>query len=471
MAQRLQLKLKQQLAMAPQLQQAIRLLQLGRLELRDYVQEALDSNPLLEREGEESLDPDIDETSSPSADDLSTEEWLSNQGLPATQSSSDGSGYLLDTLPDQDDESLQNHLLWQINLTSFSEIDSAVAEAIVYALDDDGYLADSIEDIQNTLLPDTEVSVDEISAVLHRIQRMEPVGVACADARECIQVQLAALPQDTPARDIAARIARDWLDLLIDGDLDQLLQKLNTSAENVTSAIDLIHSLEPRPGARYDNRRDEYIAPDVYFLKQGKKWRVSLNPDNEPRLQLNGYYIQLLRSEGKKESEYLRGHLQEARWLMNALLLRNRSLMLVSDAIVKHQQNFLEHGEQAMKPLVLREIAEETGLHESTVSRATSRKYALTPRGIFELKYFFSSHVKTLDGKMASAVAVKAKISELIANEPVNKPASDQRLSELLHQAGIKIARRTVAKYREALGIGSSAERRRNIRRERLRHF
>ena len=471
MAQRLQLKLKQQLAMAPQLQQAIKLLQLGRLELRDYVQEALDSNPLLEREGAESLDPDSNEIIAESADDLSTEEWLSSQGLPATQGSSEGSGYILDTLPDRDDESLQNHLLWQINLTSFTATDSAIAEAIVFALDDDGYLADSIEDIQQALLSDISVSTDEIYAVLHRIQRMEPVGVACANARECIQVQLAALPQDTPARNTAAQIARDGLDLLIDGRADELAAKLNSTDEKIARAIELIQSLEPRPGARYDNRRDEYIAPDVYFLKQGNDWGVSLNPDNEPRLQLNNYYIQLLRSEGKSESDYLRGHLQEARWLMNALILRNRSLMLVSDAIVKHQQAFLEQGDKAMQPLVLREIAAETGLHESTVSRATTRKYALTPRGIFELKYFFSSHVNTLDGKTVSSVAVKARIADMITAEPLAKPLSDQKLSEQLHDSGISIARRTVAKYREALGIGSSAERRRSQRREKLRHF
>ncbi|MBE9548206.1 MAG: RNA polymerase factor sigma-54 [Proteobacteria bacterium] len=471
MSQRLQLRLKQQLAMAPQLQQAIKLLQLGRLELRDYVQEALDSNPLLEREGEESLDPDSNEIVAESAEDLSTEEWLSSQGLPATQSSSEGSGYILDTLPDQDDESLQNHLLWQINLTSFSATDTAIAEVIVFALDEDGYLADSIEDIQRTLSQDVSVSSDEIMAVLHRIQRMEPVGVACLNAQECIQVQLAALPQDTPARNTAARLARDGLDLLIDGRADELVEKLNSTPEKISLAIELIQSLEPRPGARYDNRRDEYIVPDVYFLQQGNDWRVSLNPDNEPRLQLNSYYIRLLRSEGKKESDYLRGHLQEARWLMNALVLRNRSLMLVSNAIVKHQRLFLEQGKKAMQPLVLREIAAETGLHESTVSRATTRKYTLTPRGIFELKYFFSSHVNTLDGKTVSSVAVKARISDLIAAELQTKPLSDQKLSEQLQLSGIRIARRTVAKYREALGIGSSAERRRSQRRERLRHF
>lgn len=471
MAQRLQLRLKQQLSMAPQLQQAIKLLQLGRLELRDYVQEALDSNPLLEREGDESPDPDFVESKEVAADDLATEQWLSSQGLGSTQSSTASSGYILDSLPDQDDASLQNHLLWQINLTSFSSQDSAIAGAIVFALDGDGYLADSIEDIRQSLLPEITVSTAEVTAVLHRVQRMEPVGVACADARECIQVQLAALPQDTPGRNTAARLARDGLDLLIEGQLDDLIEKLNTSKEKTIVAIELIQSLEPRPGARYDNRRNEYIVPDVYFLQQNNDWGVSLNPDNEPKLQLNGYYIQLLRSEGKKESDYLRGHLQEARWLMNALILRNRSLMLVSNAIVQHQKKFLENGDKAMQPLVLREIAAETGLHESTVSRATTRKYALTPRGIFELKYFFSSHVNTQDGKTVSSVAVKAQIAELIFSEPENKPLSDQKLSDKLQDSGIRIARRTVAKYREALGIGSSAERRRKQRREKFRHF
>lgn len=462
MAQRLELKLKQQLSLSPQLQQAIKLLQLGRLELRDYIQDVLDSNPLLEQEGEEESIPESissEELPTPEQlDEVSADEWLKSNDLPS-QSSPDNRDYILDSHTDAG-ESLQDHLLWQINLTSFSAVDSAIANAIVFALDDDGYLADSIDEIRQSLLPELAVDEAEINAVLRRIQRMEPVGVACTGAAECIQVQLSVLPKDTAGRTVATVISRDFLHLLAAGNRDELSMQMAVSAEKIDQAISLIHSLEPRPGSRYDNRKDEYIVPDVYFLPDGKGWRVSLNPDNEPRLHLNSYYISLLRSEGKKESEYLQGHLRDARWLINSLLLRNRSIMLVAEAIAKHQAAFLNKGEEFMQPLVLREIAAETGLHESTVSRATTSKYALTPRGIFELKYFFSSHVKTLNGMTVSAVVVKALIAKFIQAEATGKPLSDQKLANKLYDQGIHIARRTVAKYREAIGLGSSSQRR-----------
>lgn len=462
MAQRLELKLKQQLSLSPQLQQAIKLLQLGRLELRDYIQDVIDSNPLLEQEGEDVISGDnkTDEEipSTDQLDQLSADEWLKNNDLPS-QSSADNREYILDSQTDAG-ESLQDHLLWQINLTSFSQIDATIAHAIVFALDDDGYLADSLAEIRQSMLPELAVSEAEIVAVLRRIQRMEPVGVACAGPAECIRVQLSVLPKDTPGRAVAMLLARDFLHLLAANNRNELLKKLAVDAEQAEQAIELIQSLEPRPGSRYDNRRDEYIVPDVYFLPDGNGWRVSLNPDNEPQLRLNTYYISLLRSEGKQESQYLQGHLRDARWLINSLLLRNRSIMLVAEAIARHQAAFLNQGEEFMQPLVLREIAAETGLHESTVSRATTRKYALTPRGIFELKYFFSSHVKTLNGMEVSAVAVKAMIARIIDSEDTSKPFSDQKLADLLHLQGIGIARRTVAKYRESIGLGSSSQRR-----------
>jgi RNA polymerase sigma-54 factor len=236
-------------------------------------------------------------------------------------------------------------------------------------------------------------------------------------------------------------------------------------------ALQLIQSLEPRPGARYDNRRDEYVVPDIYVTRVGEQWRVSLNPENDPGLRLNNYYIDLLRKSGGQDANYLKGRLQEARWLMSSLEMRNRTLLNVAQSIVEQQQDFLTSGEIAMQPLVLRQIAEQIGVHESTVSRATTKKYMLTPRGIYELKYFFSSHVATERGGAISATAVKARLQVLLDNEPESSPLSDQDLSLLLRQAGIHAARRTVAKYRESLGIGSSAERRREYRRQHaLRH-
>jgi RNA polymerase sigma-54 factor len=278
-------------------------------------------------------------------------------------------------------------------------------------------------------------------------------------------VQLSALPSDTRERDLALRISRDYLDLVARHDFDELRRRTGAGDEAVTAALDLIRSLEPRPGARYDNRRDEYLVPDVYVTRVDNEWRVTLNPENEPGLKLNNYYIGLLRKSGGKDADYLRGRLQEARWLMSSLELRNQTLMKVSQSIVNFQQDFLEHGEIAMKPLVLKEISEAIGVHESTVSRATTRKYMLTPRGLFELKYFFSSHVRSDRGNTISATAVKASIQMLLEKESAASPLSDQDLSDLLRQTGILVARRTVAKYRESLGIGSSSERRRLFRR------
>jgi RNA polymerase sigma-54 factor len=363
-------------------------------------------------------------------------------------------------------DSLREHLLWQINLSHFSPIDAQIAAAVVYELDDDGYLTDSIQDIRTSLAPELLVDEDEIMAVLHRIQRMEPVGIATRNAAECILVQLSVLPGDTPSRELALRIARDFLDLVARHEMDELRKSTGASEEAMQQALELIQSLEPRPGARYDNRRDEFLVPDVYVSRSNDEWRVTLNPENDPGLRLNNYYINLLRKSGAKEAEYLRGRLQEARWLMSSIEMRNQTLLRVSQSIVDFQEQFLEKGEIAMRPLVLREISESVGVHESTVSRATTRKYMLTPRGIYELKYFFSSHVRTEDGGLVSATAVKAQLQLLLQKEPNEKPLSDQDLSDLLRHTGICVARRTVAKYRESLGIGSSSERRRLYRRQ-----
>ena len=468
----LQLRLTQKLALAPQLQQAIRLLQLNRIELRDYIQEVLDTNPILERtEGDagaegvefESLDQGAGDQAEPveqrdwETESLGGEQWLESSPYEGYS----GESQIADTSPD----SLREHLLWQINLAHFSDIDAAIAEAIVYGLDEDGYLHDSIEDVRASLAPELLVEEDEILAVLHRVQRLEPVGVATRDAAECIRVQLSALPSDTKARDLALRISRDYLELVALHDFDELRKRTGTNEKTLATALELIQSLEPRPGARYDNRRDEYLVPDVYATRVGDSWRVTLNPENDPGLKLNRYYIDLLRKSGGADADYLKGRLQEARWLMSSLDMRNQTLLRVSQSIVDMQEDFLEQGEMAMKPLVLREISEAVGVHESTVSRATTRKYILTPRGLFELKYFFSSHVRTDRGGTMSATAVKARLQALLAKEPHSSPLSDQELAELLQQAGVMVARRTVAKYRESLGIGSSNERRRLYRR------
>lgn len=466
----LQLRLTQKLALAPQLQQAIRLLQLTRIELRDHVQEMLDANPLLERE-EPSVQADetrqkrkSEEHQEYSSGDFENEQWQVETGQ-WTESTSWSDELPERQIADRADASLREHLLAQIRLAHFSEQDAAIAAAIVYALDDDGFLADSIQDIRDSLLPEVLAEEDEIVAVLHRVQRLEPVGVASRDPGECIRIQLRAQPAGTAGLDLALRLARDHLDLVATNEYEQMQRETGAGADALRDALELIRGLEPRPGARYDNRHDEYLVPDVYVRREGGKWVTTLSPDSTPSLRLNQYYINLLRKSGGKDVEYLRARLQEARWLLSSLELRNQTLLKVSQCIVDAQQGFLEDGEIAMRPLILKDVADQVSVHESTVSRATTRKYMLTPRGIFELKYFFSSHVHTIKGGTISATATKARIQILIENEPPEQPLSDQEISQLLLESGVRAARRTVAKYRESIGLGSSSERRRAYRR------
>ncbi len=476
--QSLQLRLSQKLALAPQLQQAIRLLQLNRIELRDYIQEAVDSNPILEHEDgtgveenpakdqDSSESDEFQESSEPEHSNSDDYDWQSeSRGDTWTEQSSYSGDYLEPQIEDQSTGSLREHLLWQINLGQFSEDDAAIATGIVFGLDDDGFLEDSLDDIRGSLAPEHYFNEDEIRAVLHRIQRMEPVGVASRDPAECIRVQLSVLPGGTGGVELARRLARDFLDLVADSDIEQLHKETGAAEESLDIALELIRSLEPRPGARFDNRHNEYLVPDIYVSRHEGEWVTSLSPDNDPKLKLNDYYIKLLRQAGGEDKNYLNGRLQEARWLLSSLELRNRTLLKVTQCIVEQQERFLEEGEISMKPLILKDVADIVGVHESTVSRATTRKYMLTPRGLFELKYFFSSYVRTLDGATISATAVKARIQILIENEPQSGPLSDQEISQLLVDAGIRAARRTVAKYRESLGIGSSSERRRSYRR------
>lgn len=476
----LQLRLTQKLAMAPQLQQAIRLLQLNRIELRDYIQELVDGNPLLDHE-EDIEQPAEDGKKEPAefeatdnskadneqeyaTDDYDDRDWEAGQEQWA-----DSAGWTDEfserQFEDTSSASLRAHLLEQIRLAHFNDIDTAIATAIAYAVDDDGFLHEDIEDIRESLLPEVRVEDDEVLAVLHRVQRLEPVGVASRDPGECIQVQLKSQPAGTPGVELALRLARDYLTLIASNDYERMKRETGANSESLRLALELIRDLEPRPGARFDNRRDEYLVPDVYVRREGDLWVTTLSPDSNPSLRLNKYYINLLRKSGGKDAEYLRGRLQEARWLLSSLELRNRTLLKVSQCIVDTQQAFLSEGEIVMKPLILKEVADQVGVHESTVSRATTRKYMLTPRGLYELKYFFSSHVRTIDGGVISATATKAHIQTLIESEPPGQPLSDQEISQILLETGICVARRTVAKYRESLGLGSSSERRRLYRR------
>ena len=468
--QRLQLKLRQGLSLAPQLQQAIKLLQMNRVELEAHIQEVLETNPLLEQQepaaGMEVAESDVEPAEDISDEESYTEEnheeqWDMGSAFEAGSSGAPDSSYNLEQIGSQEGDTLQDHLLWQVNLTSLSDTDNAIAKAIVYALDEDGYLSDTVEDIRASLAPDLLVEIDEVLVVLHRVQRMEPVGAATRSPQACLLVQLDAAPIDTPGQDVARLIIRNYLDQLVTGKVDSLSRELGINEDALQQAVELIQALEPRPGSRYDNRNDHYIIPDVYFRHHEDKWHVTLSPENEPRIRLNDFYVGLAKTTRGEDARYLKGRLQEARWLLSSLELRKRTLLAVSHSIIQRQEGYLEQGEKLMQPLILKEIASDTGLHESTISRATTRKYALTPRGLVELKYFFSSHVRTLDGHAISATAVKAHLQELIDAEETRKPLSDQKLTVHLAERGIRIARRTVAKYRESLGIPSSTDRRR----------
>ncbi len=455
---RLQLKLGQKLKLAPQLRQAISLLQLNRLELKEHIREVLESNPLLERE---------DEADSASADDESPEqevefeEDIGFDDLPDGYSVSNEAPRYDEFISDRADESLQQHLLWQANLSGFSTTDEAIARAIIYALDDDGYLKDDLDSLRASLAPEYLVSRDEVSAVLERVQHFEPVGVACRDLAECLLVQLEARSSSTPGLGLAVHIVKHHLDTLAQQDMDRLVRATGFDRADVLAAVALIRTLNPHPCSRFGSDEENYIVPDVYIHPRGEGWRVVLNPDSDPGLRLNKMYTNLVRKSRGEEKQYLKDRLQEARWLISGLEMRNQTLLAVTEAIVKRQHRFFNEGEIAMQPLLQREVAEQVGVHESTVSRATTHKYAHTPRGTFELKHFFSVAITGQDGQPIAATAIKAQLRRLIQEEPAGKPLSDQALVEALGIRGIRLARRTVAKYREQLGIPGSAQRRR----------
>lgn len=460
---RLQLKLGQKLKLAPQLRQAIALLQLNRLELKDHIQNVLDANPLLERPEDRDFDGPAETDGSGNEEQGQVEigEDFGFDDLPDGFSVSSEAPRYDEFVSDRAEESLQQHLLWQVNLSGFSETDEAIARAIIYALDEDGYLHDDLEILRASLAPELLVSVGEVAAVLERIQHLEPLGVGSRNLRECLLIQLHTLPSDRPGLGLATHLVSYHLQALGRLDPDELARTTGFPVEEIERGLHLIRSLNPHPGSRFGNERENYIVPDVYVTRTERGWRVSLNPDSDPGLRLNRTYMNLLRQSRGEDKQYLKDRLQEARWLISGLEMRNQTLLAVTEAIVERQQGFLEHGEIAMQPLLQREIAETVDVHESTVSRATTQKYAHTPRGTFELKHFFSVGLPSGDGTAVSATAIKAHLRRMISQEAPGKPRSDQHLTDRLAEQGIHLARRTVAKYREQLGIPGSARRRR----------
>ncbi|EEX9844893.1 TPA: RNA polymerase factor sigma-54 [Escherichia coli] len=473
MKQGLQLRLSQQLAMTPQLQQAIRLLQLSTLELQQELQQALESNPLLEQ-----IDTheEIDTRETQDSETLDTADALEQKEMPeelpldaswdtiytaGTPSGTSGD-YIDDELPvyqGETTQTLQDYLIWQVELTPFSDTDRAIATSIVDAVDDTGYLTVPLEDILESM-GDEEIDIDEVEAVLKRIQRFDPVGVAAKDLRDCLLIQLSQFDKTTPWLEEARLIISDHLDLLANHDFRTLMRVTRLKEDVLKEAVNLIQSLDPRPGQSIQTGEPEYVIPDVLVRKHNGHWTVELNSDSIPRLQINQHYASMCnnaRNDG--DSQFIRSNLQDAKWLIKSLESRNDTLLRVSRCIVEQQQAFFEQGEEYMKPMVLADIAQAVEMHESTISRVTTQKYLHSPRGIFELKYFFSSHVNTEGGGEASSTAIRALVKKLIAAENPAKPLSDSKLTSLLSEQGIMVARRTVAKYRESLSIPPSNQR------------
>ena len=502
MQQGLQLKLSSQLTMTPQLQQAIRLLQLSTLDLQQEIIEQLYNNPLLETDEEtpsaatgdqeaikdhsnedinlNSDNPLIQDRARDASEPTITEtedNWQAgmdqkmpveadwNSTSPASTSPSKASAEVNLEEIYQVTQTLQDHLIWQLNLTPFSARDKAIAEAFIDDISDAGFISKDLFDITSHLNTDSEteaIEEDELLAVLRRLQQFDPPGIFARDLQECLLIQLNQLDQSTPYLDVAVALVQNFLADIASVEFHKLARKTKLDATDLQQALNLIRSLNPQPGEHLCANNAEYIVPDVHVEKLSGAWQVRLNNDNLPRLKINQSYASLIkRSDDSAENQYLKNNLVEARWFLRSLESRNDSLMRVATAIVEMQQGFLNHGPVAMRPMVLSDIAQQLDLHESTVSRVTTKKYMATPQGIFELKYFFSSHVGTAAGGECSSTAVCAMLKEMISAEQPSKPLSDNKLAALLAEQGIQVARRTVAKYRESINIPSSSQRKR----------
>jgi RNA polymerase sigma-54 factor len=478
----LQLRIGQQLTMTPQLQQAIRLLQLPSLDLQAHVRETLETNVMLEAEDELAQDAPADavrETEDAPLEEqyveldghtaageqrdepeveIADESWGEQTSGPSDlpwSGDDDRSG----DFSDQHGQTLQEQLIEQLELANLSAVDMAIARVITDAINDDGYLKDDLEDVRLSLLPEIEATAADVERVLAAVQSLEPAGVAARNLGECIALQLRQLHPDTRSRDLAIRVALGHLDLVAGQQLALLRRQLRCSESDLEMALALVRSCHPRPGAAVNPSQAEYVIPDVFVRRTDHGWVVEINQATVPRVRVNQSYANLI--SRAPDHAMLRTQLQEARWLMRSLEIRNETLIKVARCIVQRQTSFFELGEEAMEPLILKDVAEAVEMHESTISRVTTAKYMHTPRGVFEFRYFFSSHVAAADGTEMSSTAIRAKIKKLISQENPDNPCSDSKLAEILSQEGIPVARRTVAKYREGMQIAPSNERKR----------
>ncbi|HSW13895.1 MAG TPA: RNA polymerase factor sigma-54 [Solimonas sp.] len=482
------LRLGQSLTMTPALQQAIKLLQLSSLDLQQEIQQVLESNVMLELESDAAPEAETAEEArdareaaeTPAAAEVATVDVSSEVDIPTEMPVDaewgdvyDGAGTGSNTKSGSDDDELQDylqanlhghpslreHLLWQAGLAPFTPTEEEIAAHLIDAINDDGYLENWAE-----LLPRLQevlgVDADQVDTVLKTVQEFDPNGVGARDLAECLRLQLLQFPAREPGIQAALVLVDRHINLLARKDEALIVRTTGLKVEDIRAALALVQTLQPHPGRPFQAHESDYIAPDVHVTKKEGRWKVSLNPEHVPKLRINGFYQSMIRrADSSRDQLTLKSHLQEARYFINSLEARNETLLRVAQCIVEEQRAFLEYGEEAMRPLVLRDIAEQLGIHESTVSRATANKYMLTPRGLYELKFFFSSHVQTTQGGVCSATAIQAMIKRLIAGEDPARPLSDSTLSELLLKEGIQVARRTVAKYREGLGIPPSHER------------
>lgn len=475
MKTRLQTSLGQHLVMTPQVRQALRLLQMSGAELDTELAEAVETNPLLDW---------AEDTAAPAADgadgsaDAATPGPAADALPPPAETGDDWAPSGLDWSPpgsgggfDDDDlgsaaervaetETLADHLLWQLHLSPLSARDRRIGVALIDALEEDGYLREPLAGIAATLRPELQAGEAEILTVLHQIQRFDPTGIGARDLGECLRLQLESLPPDTPALALALQIAGPPLERLPRSGIAGIAQELKQPPGEVEAAVALLRSLDPRPGSRIAPlAQDTYLVPDVVIWRQQGTWRAALAAHAGPKVVIHRGYEQMIRRCGEADASYMKTQLQEARWLLKGLEARGETLLRVVHSLLRHQAGFLEFGAQALRPLTLREIASELGLHESTVSRAIARKHVRTPRGTIALRAFFASGIDTEGGGEASSTAIQAMIRRLIDAENPRKPLSDAKLADLLKGAGIPVARRTVAKYREAMNISASHER------------
>jgi RNA polymerase sigma-54 factor len=471
----LQLRLSQHLTLTPQLQQSIRLLQLSTLELNQELERMLQENPLLEREDNPGEQPTAAAETPPrvseseAAPEAAPAEDAAGDTAPAEASDRDGDVGALDDAPlsgyrddGEDGEhqqvaavapTLRVHLLSQLSLSKMPERDARLVGLLIDTLDEDGYLTQGLDELAAILPAELGVELEELQIALKHLQNLEPAGVGARNLGECLALQLAILPADTPYLDQALETVRNHLEPLAGRDFARLRKLLRCDDTALRAVQKLITGLNPRPGRSYSAEETRYVVPDVIVKKVKGVWLAALNPDAMPRLRINRLYAEILQRNRNSGSQQLNSQLQEAKWLIKNVQQRFDTILRVSQAIVDRQRNFFEHGDLAMRPLVLREIAGTLDLHESTVSRVTTQKFMHTPRGIFELKYFFGSHVTTEAGGSASSTAIRALIKQLVTAENSRKPLSDGQISEILAQQGIVVARRTVAKYRETLQI------------------